>query len=390
MKMKPGSAPLILFIAIVVPIISCAPVATETGATPQPRTTKPPVTKEGWESRWDQLVAEAKKEGTVVVYSLWRPETRKVVGETFFQKFGIVVDSVAFSRGAELLAKIQMEKSAGLKIVDVFGAGGPTLVGTVKPQGFLGNIELLLLLPEVMQATVWRGGGLPFLDKDRTAMGLIATPYRYILINTEMVKPGEVNTYRDVLNPKWKGKIVFNDPTVTGAGNGMLGHLARDIWNEEQSLQFLKDVLKQDPVITRDNRLQVEWVARGKNPVALAANAEIAANFLELGASLSFVIVKEGVFVSPGAGAFGVSAEPPHPNAAKLFINWLLSKEGQTAFVKGFGNPGTRLDVPLEGIDALFIPQPGEKLFLDSEEHILMRARLLKPAADIMAAAGIK
>ncbi len=367
--------------------VSCSPVGPV--ATPSTPTGAAAPQKPA-DSEWDRLVAEAKKEGTVMIYAVWRPQTRQEISDAFYNKYGIRVDMLAFSRGAELLAKLQTEKSARLKIVDVFGAGGPTLVGTVKPEGFLGTIAPLLVLPEVLQDNAWRGGRLPYLDKDRTAFGLIATPYRYILVNTDLVKPGEVTTYKDLLDPKWKGKIVFNDPSVTGAGSGMLGHLARDIWNELEALDFLRGILKQEPAITRDNRLQVEWVARGKNPVGLAANAEIVANFLELGAPLSFVMVKEGVFVSPGAGGLSVPVEPAHPKATQLFINWLLTKEGQTAFVKGFGNPSTRLDVSTEGIDPLFIPAPNEKVFLDSEDHILLRSRLLKPASEVMASMGKK
>ena len=340
-----------------------------------------------WQEKWQSTVAEAKKEGEVSIYATWTPEMRKAL-TLFTKKYGIILNFQPFSRGADMLAKVQTEKVAGLKSVDVFGSGGPTLIGMFKPLGLLGPIEPLLILPEVLDANKWRGGKLPFLDKDKVAMGLIASVQRYILINTEMVKPGEITSYQDLLNPKYKGKIALNDPTVTGSGSGMIGHLAKDIWNEERALNYLKQVLDQQPAITRDNRLQVEWVAKGKYPIGLGVNPEVVATFLELGAPITVVIPKTRVFISPAAGAFALPWQPPHPKATQVFINWLASKEGEAAFAKGFGNLSARADIPPEGVNPLLVPQTDEKIVMDSEEHILLRAKLLKPIADILAAAN--
>ena len=60
----------------------------------------------------------------------------------------------------------------------------------------------------------------------------------------------------------------------------------------------------------------------------------------------------------------------PHPNATTVFVNWLLSKEGQTLFIKGFGNPSARADVTGEGLNPLLFPQPGEKIYPETEEVI--------------------
>ena len=66
-----------------------------------------------------------------------------------------------------------------------------------------------------------------------------------------------------------------------------------------------------------------------------------------------------------------------HPNATKLFINWLLTKEGQTVLAQSYGNPSMRLDVPTEGINQVFLKQPGEKLIMETEESINFKGQML-------------
>ncbi len=144
----------------------------------------------------------------------------------------------------------------------------------------------------------------------------------------------------------------------------------------------------QQAVIERNNRNQVEEVARGKYPIGLAPNADVMSNFLKLGAHLDVVYFKQGVRVASGGGGFCVPIKQAHPNAAKLFVNWLLTKEGQTVFSKGFGNPSFRADVTTEGFNTISLLQPGEKVFLDSEDYYRHTEEVLKMAAQVIGAAN--
>lgn len=370
---------LILIVAsLFVLSLSC----TAPSTAPEQKAAAPPVStpapKAGWEQEWDSALAEAKKERKVSVYALWRPETRDALRKAFKEKYGISLEYTAFGRGAELLAKVQAEKRAGLFVADAFGAGGPTLISAMKPVEVLGPIEPLLILPEVTDASLWSGGRIPFLDKDKRAVGMIASVQRYIVYNTDQVKSGEIATYKDLLNPRYKDRITLNDPTVTGVGNAFLSHVAHHLWSVEEATDFLKQLVKQqNVVIQRDNRLHVESVARGKFSVGLAPLPDVLEEFFALGAPLNAVVNKEGTFVSPAAGALAVPTQFGNPAAAKVFVNWLLSKEGQAVFAGSFGNPSLRADVSTQGIRPIFLPQPGEKLFLDSEELILFRGQML-------------
>ncbi len=364
-----------VFIFAGILFVACQQAAQPT-PTPVPKIATPTL-RLAWEEKWESLLKEAKKEGALSLYTMWAVEIRNSLTKSFKEKHGIDLEFSTFSKGADALAKVKAERQAGLNIADVFGFGAPTLVGTMKPEGILRPVEPLLVLPEVMDSKLWSGGKLPFLDKDKLALGMIATAQRYIMYNTDLIKEGEITTYKDLLKPQYKGKIVFIDPTVTGSGNGFISHLAHDIWNLEELSNFLKQLIKQqDVVILRDNRLHVEWVARGKYAIGLAPDPDKAAEFLRLGAPLGFAINKEGVNISSSAGALAISNTPSHPNATAVFVNWLLTKEGQTAFSQSFGSPSARTDVSTGFFLPIYLAQPGEKLYIDDEEAILYKGKM--------------
>ncbi|MBI4333373.1 MAG: ABC transporter substrate-binding protein [Chloroflexi bacterium] len=346
------------------------------GGTPAARTAQ---------QEWDTLVAEAKKEGTLAVYALWRPDTRTAITAAFKDKYGIDIEFSPFSRGAEMLAKIEAEQRAGLFTADIFGAGSNTFLSLLKPAGVLGKAEPLLVLPEVTDGKAWSPGRVPFVDRDRTFIAMISSLQRNIVFNTDLIKKGEITDYPDILKPQYKGKITMNDPTVTGPGGDFMIHLSVNIWNMEQAMDYLRQLIKQqEAVIERDNRIQVESVARGKYAIGLAPNPDNMATFLNLKAPLDVVIFKQGVRVTSAAGAFAVPVRVPHPNATKLFVNWLLTKEGQTVFSRGFGNPSLRTDVPTADFQPIFLPQPGEKIFPDSEEFLSKTTEVLARAKQVL------
>lgn len=367
-------------------IFSCAPKATP-AADVRPVEVAAPAAKGGWEAKWEKLVTEAKSEGVISFYSTaWEPKARILVTGAFRDKYGITVEFMPFARGAEMAARVQTEKVAGLYVADVFGTGGPTALTILKPAGLLKPIEPLLILPEALDRNSWAEKAIPYYDKEKYSMGMIGAAKSHLFYNTNLVKKGELTSYKDVLKPEYKGKITLNDPTVTGSGNHLVSTLAHHMWNVEETREFLRQLLKQDVSIQRDNRLHVESVARGKYAIGLAPNTSSFAEFINLGAPIDGALVKEGTNFVVGAGALAVPAIMAHPNAATVFINWLLTKEGQTLLVRGFGNASLRQDVPPENVPPYFLPQPGQKLHYDSEEFILFQGEMIKIAKEIIVA----
>lgn len=378
-------AVLLILAALILPVSGCLP-PKEPVPTPVTKVATPLPKLAAWEQKWETVLAAAKKEGQVTIYSQWGPDTRNLLIKGFKDKYGINVEWLAFSRGPEITAKAQTERTAGINNADYFGTGLTTILVTMKPPGLLGPIGPHLILPEVTDPKAWQIGQVPLVDKDGMGFGMVATAQRYILRNTELVKEGEITTYKDLLKPQYKGKLTLNDPTVTGPGNAMFGHFAQDLYGEAETQQFLRDLLiKQEAVVTRDNRQQVEWVARGKYAIAIAPLVEVTQDFIKQGAPLALVITNEGVAVVSGAGAFGISTVLPHPNATTVFINWLLSKEGQTIFQKGFGNPSARTDISREGLDPLLFPRPGEKVYPESEDVVVVwRGKMMEASKGVI------
>ncbi len=337
-----------------------------------------------WEDKWQTTLAAAKKERSVMVYSMWNSDVRTGVSQAFLKKYGIGMEFVPFGRGAEMVSKIQAEQRAGLHLVDAIGAGGPTLLTIMKPAGIIGRLEPLLVLPEVLDAKVWPNGRVPFSDQEHHSIPMTATAQRFITYNQTMVKAGEITSYKDLLNPRYKGKINLGDPTVTGSGNAFFAHIARNIWNLDEARQYLERLITEQNVeIVRDYRVQVEGVARGKYSIGLATRGFTVADFIAVGAPIAQVPLKE-VYVSHADGVLAVPKELAHPAAATIFVNWLLSKEGQTVFSKSSGNPVMRTDVLQEGIDPIFVTKPEEKLFFDTEEYIIFMGDMVQVAKDIV------
>ncbi|MBI4329907.1 MAG: extracellular solute-binding protein [Chloroflexi bacterium] len=367
-------------------LLLLASCASSTATPPAPENPRPVggVPASTPERDWANILVHAKKEGKVSAYSAgWGAEIRVPLTEAFEKKHGIELEFTGFGRGVEQANRARMEKAAGLNIADVFPSGSGTLLTVMKPEGLLGDMEPFLILPEVTDPKLW-GGQLPFIDKDRKAFAMIGNINRYIMYNTEQVKKGEIASYRDLLKPQYKGKINLNDPSLTGSGSAMFSFLAQT-WTVDESKDFLRRLVKeQGVIILRDTRLQVETVARGKYAIALAPMPAPVREFLKAGAPVDMAIVKEGTAASPSAGVIGVPVTVPRPNATRVFINWLLSREGQTLFSRVYGSRSMRSDVPAEGVDPVFLPQPGESVVLETEDRVLFQGRMMTIIGDVL------
>lgn len=322
------------------------------------------VPKEGWEARWEKTLEAARKEGKVVVYggSAAGALKRDAV-EIVKKKFGFELEALALS-GSQVIVKIRAERNAGVFIPDVYTSGGNNIFDSLKPMGAADPIEPALILPEVLDSNLWFGGKLPWGDEERKALIWAGSPDMQIVINTALVQPGEIKSYYDLLEPKWKGKIVINDPT-TGSGAAFSGFTAM-AYNNIVDVDFFRQLVgQQQPVILRDPFLQVVWVARGRFPVGFWPSTGRIAEYFETGAPLAWVQTKEGVHLSGGGAAIALMNRAPHPNAAAIFLNWLLSKEGQLVLQNGTDKQTLRVDVPTDKLDPLKIRQPGVKYYPD-------------------------
>jgi iron(III) transport system substrate-binding protein len=316
----------------------------------------------GWQKKWDQTLAQAKKEGKVVVLGPPGDQIREALTRGFAKAFPDITIEFSGARGGELATRVKAERDAGIYSVDVLINGTSTANAYFKPMKALDPIEPALILPEVIDPKNWRDNRLEFSDRS-TKFDLVFTTQNNVplIYNLTQVKADEIDELTDLLDPKWKGKIAVQDPIPSGTGNGVF----RWVWHvmgPEKTKDFYRKVRAQAAAVDRDQRRQIEWIAQGKYPLHLGPGTimqQLEKRGLKFGVVPYFK--DYGAYLTPGFGSAMFVNRAPHPNAGKVFLNWLLTKEGQTAFSKGMGYVSRRLDVPTDHVPSYWVPKEGVK-----------------------------
>jgi ABC-type Fe3+ transport system substrate-binding protein len=315
-----------------------------------------------WQSDWQRVMTAAKKEGKVVVSVPPGAELRKALKENFERRFGIELELVT-GRGSAIVKKIADEHRAGVQFFDVHtGGSGPMIYGLA---GIVEPVESQFILPEVKEPKHWWGGHL-YVDKaNRYAYSFLAFVQEAIWYNTELVKHEEIRAYDDLLNPKWKGKIGYSDPRAGGAGQGNWTFLWRTKGEE-----FLKKLVHQNLVIMREERPLAELLVKGSVAITIGLDIDNFGSFVRAGLPIKpLPSLKDGTYPVTGSGTLAVIKNPPHPNASKLFINWLLSREGQEIYQKALGEPTRRLDV--DSLKEPYAVRPAREFMTVDQYHQL-------------------
>jgi iron(III) transport system substrate-binding protein len=307
---------------------------------------------------WERVLQAAKKEGKVSMIGPVGAERRDALTIPFEKKYGISVEYHADS-GAGILPRLNAERKAERFLWDVVVTGTTTTLETLIPSRVLDPLEPSLILPEVKDLKLWRNGALEFLDPQRQL--LVMSPYQrgIIFVNSTLADGKEFKSYRDLLDPKWKGKIVADDPRKSGPGQATFTFF---FLHPELGVKFIRALAGQGLTLLRDYAQEVNMLGQGRYSVGIGLSDSLAEQRAKQGVPIEIVDIrqlKEGSDTSPASGGLSIFNRPPHPNAAKVYINWLLSKEGQTSYVRATGYISNRLDVPTDHAAPWRVPQPG-------------------------------
>src|SRR5215510_2453797 len=289
-----------------------------------------------WKQDWDATQRAAEKEGRLIIYG---------------------------PRGADQ----EQLYSERLQQADLVLGGTDILLGTLKDKGLLQPIRPSLLLPEVLDTAAWFRGRLWFADKEEKFVPMWrAVPYTAACINTNMVKAGEMKSYWDLLQPKWKSKIVSQDLRIGSARNQMYTVYIRKDLGPDYLKRLFGDM---DVTISRNLPQISDWLGGGKFAVAIGG---VDCNDLAIKGLPVAPVYFEGI-AAVGAGTDAASwlASSRNSNAAKVFLNWILSREGQIQFQKLTHDNSLRIDIPKEGIvNPFYILDPKrEYIFTGLEEY---------------------
>jgi iron(III) transport system substrate-binding protein len=187
------------------------------------------------------------------------------------------------------------------------------------------------------------------------------TPFQRgtLFINPTLVQPNEIRSYRDLLDPKWRGRMVMNDPRRAGPG---LATFTFFYLHPDLGPDFIRALGRQEITIMRNFQQEVDAVGQGRFAILIGTADAIAEERIRQGVPVHIVDpgqIREGSDVSPANGNVAMFNRAPHPNAAKVYINWLLSKEGQTEFSRAAGYVSARADVPTDHALPWRVPAPG-------------------------------
>ncbi|HSE87421.1 MAG TPA: extracellular solute-binding protein [Candidatus Binatia bacterium] len=311
-----------------------------------------------WQEEWDRVVQAAKTEGKVSIIGPTGADRRDALTIAFEKKYGISVDYHADS-GAGILPRLSAERKADRYLWDVVITGTTTTLENLIPARVLDPLEPALILPEVKDLKLWRNGALEILDPGRQL--LVMSPYQRgtLFVNPTLANPKEFKSYKDLLDAKWKGKIVADDPRKSGPGQATFTFF---FLHPELGVKFIRALAGQGLTLLRDYAQEVNMLGQGRYSVGIGLSDALAEQRAKQGVPVEIVDIrqlKEGSDTSPASGGLSIFNRAPHPNAAKVYINWLLSKEGQTLYARATGYISNRLDVPTDHTFPWRVPQPG-------------------------------
>jgi ABC-type Fe3+ transport system substrate-binding protein len=318
----------------------------------------------GAEAQWNDLVAKARKEGTVVLAtSHTDPSFRQAVTSVFPERFGVKVEFRAHPSG-ELVAIIGRECAAGRPSIDVILSGLSEVLGLhTKEKECYSPIKPGLMLPEVVDVKNWQGGFLKWNDSEGQYF-LQTSEYveGWTTINTDQVQPAQVATAQDFLKPEFTGKIASFDPRRGGPGQATATFLLLSFGDEYVRRLYLG----QKVVYTTEYRQLADWVTRGAYSIGLGQIATPVEPLRKARLPIAVVTHKDFPgFLSGGFSVLKGIKDSPHPNAATLLLNWLAAKEGQEIFSRTALWPSRRIDVQVKEVPDYLFPKPGVK-YLDN------------------------
>jgi iron(III) transport system substrate-binding protein len=316
----PAAAPAAPTAAVVQPTVPAA--------VPTVATASSGIAGSDWKTTWDQWLGAAREEGKVVVVGHTSESFRQAV--TSFQKdYPDIQLEYTGLQGRDFFPKLFAERDGGQYLWDV-RVGGPGSEGFAsRDRGDLEPVRSVLLLPEVTDESKWIGGyGGLFDDNAKQYLLSFETYVAYgVYVNRDIVPESEFNRIEQLVDPKWKGKITAQDPK----GSAGAAHFA--VWLHLYGEQFLRDLyVKQEPVVITDNRQQAEAIIRGRYPIGIAVSDGQLEDFKKQGLGNNIKDIAEAGTVSTGNGGVQLFNRAPHPYAARIFINWLLTREVQERF----------------------------------------------------------
>ena len=302
-----------------------------------------------WKKEWEKTIEAAKKEGQVNVYiGGWEA----VLESGAFQKaYPEIKVTWVGGRAGEIAKRILAERRAGKFLADVSSEGIRSNYHLLHAAKSFDPIKPALLLPEVTDESLWYQGKHRYVDPEgQFVFRYVGTPQKgNVSYNTKLVKPKEIPSVWDLVDARWKGKIIARDVRSPGPGNNPMRFFYH---HPAIGPTFIKKLFgEMDVTLFRDFRQSIDWLATGKASLCFFCSDIDKAQLQGLPVE-EFANFKEGAALTTQYGTLALLNRAPNVNAAKVFINWFLSRDGQIALQKSLARTSAeqadslRIDIP--------------------------------------------
>lgn len=260
------------------------------------------------------LVAAAQQEGGVLWYSASDEQTVSDITDAFSKKYGIKADYVRLTT-ATIAQRYSAEAQAGQVVADFVDVSNGTFVLDGAKNGTFVSVS------KEVPGFPPSGFNPQFVHEDEGAP-TSSIPLKAIAYNSDQIAPGDVpKDWDDLLDPKWKGKILFADPSSSDSYVQFYHVLLK-----EYGAAFLSQLVSQGVRVYNGTVPLVQALAAGEGAIAVPPTIDEISKLAEQGAPIKYVVPSLN---SGSEHVIALSAKAPHPNAARLFIRFLLSREGE-------------------------------------------------------------
>jgi iron(III) transport system substrate-binding protein len=259
------------------------------------------------------LYEAARREGRVILIGPSATDQQGVF-DAFQQKYSGIRVQPLTARGPEMIARLDSEIASGQRQIGVFATALSTMYTTQKAGRF-----------EPFDPPSAKGLPERYRESDNSFHGASATPYG-ILYNTNLVRPDEApQSWQDLLDPKWRGKIIADDPRTAGGGQITMVGFTK---HPELGWPYVETLAGQQIRFSRDRAEIPNAVARGEYPLAYPVSVRDIIRLRQANAPVELVLPRQGA-CECATGYVGAIQGGPHPNASKLLVDFYFTDPGQ-------------------------------------------------------------
>ena len=301
---------------------------------------------------WQQIIDKAKTQKLIV--NNQGNAAFDAAFDAFTKKYGIKVESTV-TRPSAAITRIQTEQKNGLYLADVWWAITGLMTSVASPAGLFEPFEKYLVLPEVKDVSNWRHPDYIYGDRNRTVFIHTHELSYTVLRNRDVIPDLNIDSYESLMDPRLKGKIAIRDASYPNAGSYALAPLYKT-----KGADYLTAFLKaQQPRIFENPEQLDNSLMRGGSALAIGGQSSSLSQCRTDGGCKNIEQVSR--FAAASSRGVAIFKNPPNPEAATVFVNWLLSKEGQELLIREWPKANTtgavsmRKDVP---------PAPGHEQYL--------------------------